>query len=211
MTDGETDADGRDSEAPLTDEELTRRNVAKLLASIGGAAAFGGFAVDYVSGLPGDLKTGSGRLYVRGTRLLDENGDPLSASDALSTDQFDEMDVFPEKQGGGALVTHDATTLLLRYPEDEYAPPTNLDGTAKGYVAYSKVCTHEGCLVSGERGSNLECPCHGSVYDPRKGASVVGGPAPRALPQLPLGIADDANRSLLLATGPFEGPIGPED
>lgn len=53
--------------------------------------------------------------------------------------------------------------------------------------------------------------CHGSLYDPTKGASVTGGPASRSLPQLPLGIADDEDGTLLLATGPFEGPIGTEE
>jgi ubiquinol-cytochrome c reductase iron-sulfur subunit/rieske iron-sulfur protein len=34
------------------------------------------------------------------------------------------------------------------------------------------------------------CSCHGSVYDPKNGAAVVDGPAPRPLPSLGLKIAD---------------------
>jgi len=210
-TDAQTETDTDAPDIPQTDDELTRRNMAKLLAGIGGAAAIGSFGVDYAAGLPGSLDTGSETLYVEGTRLVDRDGNPLTAADALSTDEFDKMDVFPEKEGGGALVTKRATTLLLRFPEDEYEAPTNIEGTAKGYVAYSKVCTHEGCLVAGEQGSELRCPCHGSLYDPTKGGSVTGGPASRSLPQLPLGIADDEDGTLLLATGPFEGPIGTEE
>lgn len=211
MSESNDDIDAPSSDALATSDRMTRRNVARFLTAVGGAAATGSFAVDYVSGLPGELDSGTEKLYVDGTRLVDEEGNALSASDALSKDEFDEMDVFPEKEGGGALVTQRATTLLLRYPESEYEPPTNVDGTAKGYVAYSKVCTHEGCLVSGQQGSNLSCPCHGSVYNPTAGASVVDGPAPRALPQLPLGIAADSNESLIIATGPFEGAVGPEE
>lgn len=210
-SDGNSDSDAERPDAPQSSDEMTRRSVAKFLTAVGGTAAVGSFGVDYVAGLPGDLDAGSGKLYVEGTRLVDEEGNPLSASDALSKEEFDETDVFPEKEGGGALVTQRATTLLLRFPEEEYTEPTNVEGTAKGYVAYSKVCTHEGCLVSGQQASNLSCPCHGSVYNPTAGASVVDGPAPRALPQLPLGIADDSNESLIIATGPFEGPVGPEE
>jgi rieske iron-sulfur protein len=58
----------------------------------------------------------------------------------------------------------------------------------QGVVAFSAICTHAGCAVSGWRASQgyFLCPCHGSMYDPRAGARVVGGPAPRPLPALPL-------------------------
>jgi len=36
----------------------------------------------------------------------------------------------------------------------------------------------------------LECSCHYSHYNPREGASVIDGPAPRALAALPLKIVD---------------------
>lgn len=54
-------------------------------------------------------------------------------------------------------------------------------------AAYSAVCTHHGCLVAydAEEGM-LECPCHGSIFDPENGAEVVSGPAPRPLPQVPI-------------------------
>jgi Rieske Fe-S protein len=32
--------------------------------------------------------------------------------------------------------------------------------------------------------------CHGSVFDPKNGAEVIGGPAPRPLPSLGLKAAD---------------------
>ncbi|MBA2712107.1 MAG: Rieske (2Fe-2S) protein [Rubrobacteraceae bacterium] len=53
------------------------------------------------------------------------------------------------------------------------------------FVAYSAVCTHQGCTVA-YQGGQLACPCHGSVYDPAKGAEVVAGPAPRPLPEIPV-------------------------
>jgi arsenite oxidase small subunit len=52
-------------------------------------------------------------------------------------------------------------------------------------VAYSAVCTHQGCTVAYKNGQ-LACPCHGSVFDPAKGAAVVAGPAPKPLPEIPV-------------------------
>jgi cytochrome b6-f complex iron-sulfur subunit len=53
------------------------------------------------------------------------------------------------------------------------------------FVAYSAVCTHQGCTVAYNNGE-LACPCHGSVYDPAKGAKVIAGPAPSPLPEIPV-------------------------
>ena len=53
------------------------------------------------------------------------------------------------------------------------------------FVAYSAVCTHQGCTVAYKDG-NLACPCHGSVFDPADGAAVVAGPAPRPLTEIPV-------------------------
>ena len=77
---------------------------------------------------------------------------------------------------------------------------------ADGIVGYSAICTHAQCTVAGwvEDKQVFQCPCHQSRYDPKDGARVVFGPAPRALPALPLKI-DDGN---LLVAGPFIGRIG---
>jgi rieske iron-sulfur protein len=79
---------------------------------------------------------------------------------------------------------------------------------ANSVVAYSAICTHLGCAVFAQLNPNGEiaCPCHGSRYDPAHGAAVVGGPAPRPLPALPIAIHGDGT---VTATGPFDGPIGP--
>ncbi len=53
------------------------------------------------------------------------------------------------------------------------------------FVAYSAVCTHQGCTVAYTSGQ-LVCPCHGSVFDPAKGAAVVQGPAQLPLPKIPV-------------------------
>ncbi len=77
---------------------------------------------------------------------------------------------------------------------------------ADGVVAYSGVCTHQGCPVSmwSTELNALFCSCHGSVYDPKDGAEVVGGPAPRPLPALPLKMED----GVPTVAAAFSGRVG---
>jgi rieske iron-sulfur protein len=82
--------------------------------------------------------------------------------------------------------------------------------SADGIVAYSAVCTHAACPVTewvkAEEGDKnvLKCPCHNSEYDPRQGAQVVFGPAPRRLAALPLAITDGS----LVVAAAFVGKVG---
>jgi rieske iron-sulfur protein len=80
------------------------------------------------------------------------------------------------------------------------------DRAAGGIVAYSAICPHQGCEVTGwVAGSDLiECPCHESRYNPRDAAAVIDGPTPRALPALPLAVAGGK----LVVTKPFIGRPG---
>ena len=59
---------------------------------------------------------------------------------------------------------------------------------ADGVLAYSAVCTHQGCEVSewDANGGAMFCFCHFSKFDPLKAGAVTAGPAARALPWLPL-------------------------
>src|ERR671913_113510 len=53
------------------------------------------------------------------------------------------------------------------------------------FVAYSAICTHQGCDVA-YQGGQIACPCHGSVFDPANGGAVVTGPATTPLPEIPV-------------------------
>lgn len=53
------------------------------------------------------------------------------------------------------------------------------------FVAYSAVCTHQGCTVAYKDGQ-LACPCHGSVFDPANGGEVVTPPAEQPLAEIPV-------------------------
>lgn len=60
--------------------------------------------------------------------------------------------------------------------------------TASTVAAYSAICTHQGCTVR-PNGAELDCPCHGSVFD-LKGA-VLQGPAMQPLPAVKVAISGD--------------------
>jgi len=65
---------------------------------------------------------------------------------------------------------------------------------AEGVYAMSAVCTHLGCTVS-RTGEGFACPCHGSRFGPT--GAVLGGPAPRPLPQLEVTRAADGELVVL--------------
>ena len=80
--------------------------------------------------------------------------------------------------GGTAAVRVDGQELLLAQPE------------AGSVVAFSAICTHQGCLVAAA-GSEFDCSCHGSRFAAATGA-VLEGPAVRPLDPIAVSIAGGA-------------------
>ena len=72
--------------------------------------------------------------------------------------------------------------------------------------ANTVICTHDGCDVTEWLGDEhmLSCPCHYSKFDPKDGGRVVSGPAPRALPSLPLTVSEGK----LVVARPFTSRVG---
>ena len=95
--------------------------------------------------------------------------------------------------------------LLLRLDPAMLAPETRARA-ADGVVAYTAICTHTGCDVEDWLADEqlLSCACHASIFDPKDGARVVDGPAPRMLPALPLKVVDGQ----LIVAGPFTSRVG---
>lgn len=81
--------------------------------------------------------------------------------------------------------------LLLRFDPDTLAAETRAHA-AGGVVAYTAICTHNGCELTDwlDEDQTLSCPCHATKFDPKNGARVIDGPAPRPLPDLPLALAE---------------------
>ena len=90
------------------------------------------------------------------------------------------------KAGGAAIASESevAPGSAIKF-EDSGNPAVLVHLDNGDFVAYSAVCTHQGCTVAYKDG-NLACPCHGSIFDPADGAAVVSGPAQRPLPEIPV-------------------------
>ena len=90
------------------------------------------------------------------------------------------------KAGGAAIASESEVAPGSAVAFKDSGSPAVLVHLKSGdFVAYSAVCTHQGCTVA-YKGGKLACPCHGSVYDPAKGAEVIAGPAPSPLPKIPV-------------------------
>lgn len=162
-----------------------------LLAFLGAAIAVLGVAALFPLRALGP-RAAAMRLRSRwqaGMRLVAPDGTPLDAS-AINLDAV--VTAFPEGYTGDAA----SQVALVRVPDR--------------LLAFSKVCTHAGCPVALYRAKDhqLVCPCHQSVFDVLDHGRVLAGPAPRALPQLPIASSADG---AILATGDFDAPVGPDD
>ena len=95
--------------------------------------------------------------------------------------------------------------LLIRLPEAEMTAETRARA-AGGVLAYSAVCTHQGCDTKTwlAKEKALVCFCHSSKFALLDGAIVISGPAPRALPALPLALDGEQ----LVVAGAFTAPPG---
>jgi ubiquinol-cytochrome c reductase iron-sulfur subunit len=101
-----------------------------------------------------------------------------------------------------------ATSIIIKFQPGVLAPPTVMNWTVDNIVCYSKICTHVGCPAAlyEQTTHHILCPCHQSTFDAPRGATVLFGPAPRPLPQLPL--TTDAE-GYLVAMKDFQEPVGP--
>ena len=71
----------------------------------------------------------------------------------------------------------------------QYGPSALLRPTSDTILAYSRVCTHAGCLVGYSSSRDLlMCPCHGAEFNPEQDGQVVRGPARRPLPSIPVAV-----------------------
>jgi ubiquinol-cytochrome c reductase iron-sulfur subunit len=116
--------------------------------------------------------------------------------------------VIPEGYQDNDNVIAKAAVIIIKFGPGELTHPTNMNWTVDNIVAYSKICTHVGCPVAlyEQTTHHILCPCHQSTFDAPAGATVLFGPAPRPLPQLPMGVDSEG---YLIATSDFHEPVGP--
>ncbi|MGK5631619.1 Rieske (2Fe-2S) protein [Streptomyces sp. URMC 123] len=63
--------------------------------------------------------------------------------------------------------------------------------SAGRFLAFSSICTHQGCPVKDVTNGLINCPCHGSTFDIADG-SVKKGPATRPLPAAKVSVQGDS-------------------
>lgn len=85
-----------------------------------------------------------------------------------------------ESKAEEGVVIAKSSELILRqtkvfYLEDSFGIPTgySLTRTSRGIVAFDTRCTHAG-VPSVLIGAQLQCPAHGSIFDPESGEVLVG-------------------------------------
>lgn len=119
------------------------------------------------------------------------------------TQRVGDLSEFSEVWSEREFVLGSVPAVALRLPEPVAG---GLSVAGRHYAAFSRVCTHQGCIVALNR--NLEaiavafnyrtdspalaCPCHFSVFDPERAGEAVSGPAVRPLPRVELNVQDGA-------------------
>ena len=100
------------------------------------------------------------------------------------------------------------TLLAIRFSDDDLSDDAKAVA-AEGVLVYSAICTHAGCEVSNwiREEKDLECPCHGSHFDPKNNGAVVFGPASRKLPQIGIAVVDG---KITVASG-FDSRVGGDE
>ncbi len=122
----------------------------------------------------------------------DESG---TASDqppanASQSPQSSGMDSKPKGNSGPGMVLGAATEVpvggakIYRKQKVVVTQPTSGD-----FRAFSAVCTHSGCVLSGVQEDGVQCRCHGSLFSKTDG-SVVNGVAKEPLPPREISVQD---------------------
>lgn len=183
-------------------QDIQRRSLLRWVGLAGiGLAASTLISLLRSIGFPSSAELNS-RVWKRGQRLVTTDGKPVPAT---AVQPGVTLIVFPEDSIGAER----AQTVLLRVdPNLLQLPKDRANWAPLGNLAYSRVCTHAGCTVGLYEKTTqlLMCPCHQSTFDVLRAARPNGGPAARALPQLPLYTDGDGN---LRAAGGFSDPPGP--
>jgi Rieske Fe-S protein len=176
---------------------LDRRQVIRITAAVGAAAALGPLAPSPAAARPhaGDLLCAD-----------DVENDPVAIK-AADVQAGKPLLAFPfdPKEKKIRNDTKLNKVVLVRVTESELDADSK-GRAAGGVLAFSAICTHQNCeaktYVAADKA--LVCFCHASKFLVMEAGRVSSGPAPRALPMLPLKLQGDQ----LAVAGSFTTPPG---
>lgn len=158
----------------------------KRFIRIGGALGVAAASASVLAGCGGDTPSGSGSGGSTGGGDSSGGGATMESTGGGTTGM-------EQSSSGSAIASKSEISpgSAVKF-EDSGNPAVLVHLDSGDFVAYSAVCTHQQCTVAYQKDSgDLACPCHGSVYDPAKGAEVVAGPAPRPLPEISIEVKGD--------------------
>jgi len=174
---------------------LSRRDFLKLLAAAGTIMSFTPF-IDWGKFMPNPASAKSERVKV----IL-----PDGSHANVETFQVNHSEAIIYPETGDRVLDQEPFRRwqFIRLPP-EYGGEKN---DVSAFRAYSMVCLHLWCLWKywpDEAKKRGECPCHGSVYDPRTGKAIAGpaslqSPPSNVLPELDLEIDSNGNLWILPA------------
>jgi Rieske Fe-S protein len=144
----------------------------------------------------------SRRVLIRGAALTGVAVPVVAACGSDEAEQNGEADGSPDEAGspespeGGQ--DGDATIAAADVPvgggtilaEDMVVVTQPTEGE---FMAFSAVCTHQGCPVQSISDGTINCQCHGSAFAIEDG-SVVNGPATRPLESKSVSVEGDSVR-----------------
>jgi arsenite oxidase small subunit len=142
--------------------------------------------------------------------------DPRPAFDEVAPVEVAPLASFARPWDGAEFVVAGVPGVAVRLPA---SVPGGLDLTFGYLAAYSRVCTHQACIVELNRDPeavafafnhrsdrpSLTCACHFSVFDPLRAGRAVSGPAVRPLPRIRLRLeGEEASGSALVVADGLE-------
>lgn len=94
---------------------------------------------------------------------------------------------------------------LYRVPKEKI-PADMAPDTVEGIMAYSAVCTHQGCMLDAMHKPEMWfiCPCHDAEFDPLRDGKNVGGATSHRLAHFPIKSAGGK----IVVSGEPSGPVG---
>lgn len=120
---------------------------------------------------------------------------PAPSQAAAAVDTSKTQLPYPRKRVGAAGQMQASAPLNFTYPDPASpcvavklgAPVPGGVGPDRDIVAFSSLCTHMGCPVAFEAGTNtFKCGCHFSMFDAEKGGQMICGQATENLPRVRL-------------------------